>query len=221
MNVKLIGNYVQHLEVELFPGEQFHAQKGALIYLEQGIEKEVTLAGGRQAAGIMGQIGNLIGAKLSGESIFLIRYTNRSGAPRRLVLGGEHGLVPVKITGETLICHRGVYVASNNEVQVSAKVSVTGIIGGMGFFLQKITGTSTVFLDCQGQPITKELGYGETIEVDEDHIVAMQGIAEHQLQSAWSIGNIVGGEGLSMLKITGPGRVYLTPGKFRECPVPS
>ena len=53
-------------------------------------------------------------------------------------------------------------------------------MGGMGVFLQKISGTSTVFLDCKGQPIMKELGYGEMIEVDEDHIIAMQGIQEHQ-----------------------------------------
>ena len=74
-------------------------------------------------------------------------------------------------------------MASNNLVQVSAKISIAGIVGGMGGLLQKISGTSTVFLDCKGQPITKELCAGETIEVDEDHIIAMQGISEHQLSS--------------------------------------
>ena len=39
MNVKLIGNFIQHLEVELLSDEDFYAQKGALIYLEKGIEK--------------------------------------------------------------------------------------------------------------------------------------------------------------------------------------
>ena len=41
MNVKLVGNFIQHIEVELMSGEDFYAQKGTLIYLEQGIEKEV------------------------------------------------------------------------------------------------------------------------------------------------------------------------------------
>lgn len=75
-----------------------------------------------------------------------------------------------------------------------------------GYSFRKISGTSTVFLDCKGQPIMKELGYGEMIEVDEDHIIAMQGIQEHQLSSAWSLKNVFGGEGLSMLRISGPGR---------------
>ena len=176
MNVKLVGNFIQHIEVELMYGEEFYAQKGTLIYLEQGIEKDVVLNGGGN--GTLGTIGNLLGAKLTGESIFLVRYVNKYNKPRKVAFGGSFGLHPVKIQNETLICNRGVYVASNNLVQVSAKISIAGIVGGMGGLLQKISGTSTVFLDCKGQPITKELCAGETIEVDEDHIIAMQGISE-------------------------------------------
>lgn len=133
---------------------------------------------------------------------------------KKIVFGGSFGLHPIKIQNETLICNKGVYVASNNSVQISTQISIAGILGGMGVFLQKISGSSTIFLDCKGQPITKELGYGETIEVDENHIIALQGISEAQLSSAWSLKNILGGEGLSMLKITGPGRVYLSPGSL-------
>ena len=77
MNVKLIGNFIQHLEVELMPGEDFYAQRGALIYLEQGVEKE-TVANTGGASGALGAIGNMIGARLSGESILVVRYFNRS-----------------------------------------------------------------------------------------------------------------------------------------------
>lgn len=212
MNVKLVGNFIQHIEVELQRDEEFYAQKGALIYLEHGIDKDVVMNGGGN--GTLGTIGNLIGAKLTGESIFLVRYVNRCNMPRKIVFGGNYGLHPIKIQNEVLICNRGVYVASNNLVQVSAKISIAGIVGGMGGLLQKISGTSTVFLDCRGQPITKELCTGETIEVDEDHIIAMQGISEHQLSSAWSLKNVFGGEGLSMLRITGPGKVHLSPGSI-------
>ncbi|NPD82713.1 AIM24 family protein [Prevotella sp. PINT] len=212
MNVKLVGNFIQHLEVELLSGEDFYAQKGALIYLENGIEKEVMMNGG--GAGTLGALGNLIGAKLSGESIFLMRYSNRTQSPKKIVFGSSCGLHPIKIQNETLICNKGVYVASNNSVHVSTKISIAGILGGMGVFLQKISGNSTIFLDCKGQPITKELGYGETIEVDENHVIALQGISESQLSSAWSLKNVFGGEGLSMLKITGPGRVHLSPGSL-------
>ncbi len=134
--------------------------------------------------------------------------------PRKVVIGSRFGLLPVKINGETMICHRGVYVGSNNRVNVTTKLSIAGLTGGMGLLLQKIQGSSTVFLDTNGTPITINLQYGETIEVDEDHIIALLNIAENQMQSNWSLGNLLGGEGLSMMRVTGPGTVYLSPSKF-------
>lgn len=113
-----------------------------------------------------------------------------------------------------MICHRGAYVGSNNRVNVTTKLSIAGLTGGMGLLLQKIQGNSTVFLDTKGTPITINLQYGETIEVDEDHIIALLNIAENQMQSNWSLGNLLGGEGLSMMRVTGPGTVYLSPSKF-------
>ncbi|MDE6718039.1 MAG: AIM24 family protein, partial [Muribaculaceae bacterium] len=75
-------------------------------------------------------------------------------------------------------------------------------------------GYSTVFLDTKGTPITLCLGPGETVELDEDHIIALVNISEDRMQSNWSLGNLLGGEGLSMMRVTGPGTVYLSPGKF-------
>lgn len=45
MNCKLVGQFVQHLEVILEPGESFFAEKGGLIYLEAGIEKDLSFNG--------------------------------------------------------------------------------------------------------------------------------------------------------------------------------
>lgn len=206
MNCKLIGQFVQYLEVTLSPGEEFYAEKGSVIYLDAGVEKELSLSGSG--------IGRLIGAKLSGESLFILRLYNTTNMARRVAIGSHFGLLPVKLNGETLICHRGVYVGSNNKVNVSTKVSFSGLTGGMGLLLQKIQGYSTVFLDTKGQPITLNLRPGETIEVDEDHIIALHNISENQMHSNWSLGNLLGGEGLSMMRITGPGTVYLSPSKF-------
>ncbi|MDE7413467.1 MAG: AIM24 family protein [Muribaculaceae bacterium] len=206
MNCKLIGQFVQHLEVTLSPGEEFYAEKGSVIYLESGIEKELSFNGNG--------LGRILGAKLSGESLFILRLYNVSNQPRKLGLGSRFGLLPIKIQGETMICHRGVYVGSNNRVNVTTKISISGLVGGMGLLLQKIQGHSTVFLDTKGTPITFNLEPGQTIEVDEDHIIALVNIPESRIQSNWSLGNLLGGEGLSMMRVTGPGSVYLSPGKF-------
>ena len=206
MNCKLIGQFVQHLEVTLEPGEDFFAEKGSVIYLENGVQKELSSNGSGH--------GRIIGAKLSGESLFILRLYNSTNVPRKVAIGSRFGILPVKLNGETMICHRGVYVGSNNRVNVSTKLSIAGLTGGMGLLLQKIQGTSTVFLDTKGTPVTINLQYGETIEVDEDHIIALVNIHEGQMQSNWSLGNLLGGEGLSMMRVTGPGTVYLSPGKF-------
>lgn len=205
MNVKLVGQFIQYLEVTLMSGENFFAEKGSVIYLEAGIEKDRSLNGSG--------LGRLIGAKLSGEKFFILRLYNPTNIPRKVVIGSRFGLLPVKLNGESMICHRGAYVGSNNQVDITGKLSIAGLTGGMGFLLQKISGNSTVFLDTKGTPITINLQYGETIEVDEDHIIALHNIADHQMQSNWSLGNLLGGEGFSMMRITGPGTVYLSPSK--------
>ena len=83
-------------------------------------------------------------------------------------------------------------------------------MGGVGLF-QKIDGNTTVFLDSLGSRIEKILGNGETIEIDENHIVAFKGFSPSQIQAGWSVGNVLRGEGLSLMKVTGPGKVYLSP----------
>lgn len=211
MNCKLVGNFVQRLEVTLAPGEDFYAEKGSLIYFESGIEKEISFNGSG--------IGRIIGAKISGESLFILRLFNNSPTQKKLVIGSNSGLLPIKIQGETLICNKGVYVASNNRVNVTTKVSIKGLTGGMGLFLQKISGSSTVFLYTVDTPIQLQLNAGESIEVDENHIIALRNLHESQLSSNWSLGNLLGGEGLSMLKITGPGQVYLSPGRVAYKPI--
>lgn len=206
MNCKLVGQFVQHLEVTLSPGEDFFAERGSVIYLETGVEKELSFNGRG--------IGGILGAKLSGESLFILRLYNATNRDRKVVIGSRFGILPVKLNGDTMVCHRGVYVGSNNKVDVTTKLSFSGLTGGMGLLLQKIRGNSTVFLDTTGTPITINLQYGESVEVDEDHIIALLNITDSQMQSNWSLSNILGGEGFSMMRITGPGTVYLSPGKF-------
>ena len=206
MNCKLIGQFVQHIEVTLDPGESFYTEKGSIIYFEYGIEKELSFNG----RGLR----SIIGAKFSGESLFILRVFNVSNSPRKIAIGSKFGILPIKLMGETLICHKGSYVWASNRVDVTTKFSISGLTSGMGLTLQKIHGNATVFLDTKGSPITIPLPPGKTIEVDENHIIALQGISEAQMQSNWSLGNILGGEGLSMMRIIGPGTVYLTPGPY-------
>lgn len=202
MNCKIVGEFVQHLMITLNPQESFYAEKGALIYLENGIDREMIL----NSRGLVG----LIGAKLSGENFFIVRFTNTSNQPKQMAIGSTFGIHHIKINGESLICHRGVYIASSNQVDISTKLSITGLIGGAGLLFQTISGNATVFLDSMGPTITIDLKPNEIIEADEEHLIALQAMTTEQVKANWSLKNIFTGEDLSVLKITGPGRVYLT-----------
>lgn len=205
MNCKLIGSYVKHLEIDLSPGEEFYGERGSMIYLEEGIEMSSELVGNT--------LGRILGAKLAGESLMLLRFYNTTNRICRLVLGSRTGLLHMKLEGRELICRRGAYVASSKKVNVSTQLSIAGLLGGMGALLQRISGHATIFLETDGDPVIVDLQPGQTIRIDENHFLALEGIPENRISAKWSLRNYLGGEGISMLTVTGPGRVYLNPGR--------
>lgn len=211
MNCKIIGYEYKTLEVQLSPGESFYAERGSIVYVEEGLQREVEFNGSNSKGSIGNIIGGVLKSALSGESILIIRFTNPTTFTKKMVLSGSCcALLPIKIEGENLICRRGHYVASTNKVNLNLNINLQGILGGVGFF-QKIDGKATVFLDSLGSPLERTLNNGETIEVDENHIIALQGFQTSQIQAGWSVGNVLRGEGLSLMNITGPGKIYLSP----------
>lgn len=210
MNCKIVGYEFKTLEVILSPSESFYAERGSIVYVEDGLQRDVEFNGG-SSGGIGDIIGGVLKSKLSGESLLIIRFFNPTSQPKKMVLSGsECSLLPIKLQGENIICRRGHYVASTNKVHLTLNLNLQGVLGGIGFF-QKVDGNATVFLDSLGSPLEKELSNGETIEVDENHIIALQGFDNSRIQAGWSIGNVLRGEGLSLMKFIGPGKVYISP----------
>lgn len=203
MNAKLKGNFVKHLEVELFPGEEFYAEKGALIYIEEGIDMNSEFTGN--------SLGQILGSKLSGESLMIVHYRNNTPQPRRIVIGTRGGMMHFKLNNTEIICNRGAYVASSSKVDLSTKLSLSGFIGGIGGMLQRVRGNATVFLATHGDPIVVDLSPGQAIQIDEQHFLALEGIPENRITPQFSARNLFGGEGLRMLTVRGPGKVYLNP----------
>lgn len=207
MNCKLIGNVYQALEVTLESNESFYSERSSMIYMDSGIEQEVTSS----SNGIMGALSSV----LSGESLFLVKYTNRDRMPRKLVMSGRSGsLKYLKITaGQNLILKRGDYVASNNKVNIDISLSINKFLSGIGLSFQRITGESTVFFDSIDTLIERDLQPGEEITVDENHVKALLGINDNQIsiqRNTNIMRNLVSGEGFLMTRIVGPGKVFLS-----------
>ena len=92
-----------------------------------------------------------------------------------------------------------------------------GLFGGEGFILQDISGTGMVFLEIDGNKVEKNLAPGEVIKVDTGNVVAFERTVTYEIETVKGIKNIVmGGEGLFLTKLTGPGRVILQTQNFNE-----
>jgi uncharacterized protein (AIM24 family) len=203
MNVKLIGYDLKCLEIVLNPGEQFFAERGSLIYLEKGIEREMRV--------LQNGVWGMLKRGMSGESIVLVVYKNISRDPKKMVVAGKGGMVTINLAEMEggILCKKGYYVASSQQVDVDFKFSLGSLFSGLGLVLQKITGGGTVFLDSIGSPTRIDLQYGQTIQVDEGSLICTSLSLEGRIQSSMSASNLFSGEGFSLVEITGPGIVYI------------
>ncbi|MDR1666674.1 MAG: AIM24 family protein [Bacteroidales bacterium] len=203
MNCKIIGYDFKSLEVQLQPSERFFCERGALIYHEGDIEKKLKVID----KGITG----ILKRTLSGESMFLVELLNTSSSVRKLMVAGKMGLLPIdmKLFPNGIICRKGFYVASTQEADIDFSLNMSSFVSGTGLVMQKISGGGTVFLDSVGSAICLDVGYGDTIFVDEKSFLCMDGNAQHQLSSSFSGKGFLGGEGLSMFQIKGIAKVYV------------
>ena len=205
MEISNKGYEANLLEVTLSPGEQFFAQRGALVYVEKGIHTE-TMWNGKG-------IWKTISTAFSGESLLIVRYTNQGTQPHKLCVAGSRlGLYPLFIReGQEVILRRSGYVASVERIELTLDASLKKLFSGMGLLFQKVRGNGMVFIDTVGQPIAKTLSPGETIQLDEDHLIALEGISDDRIVPSVRVRNLLQGEGFSRMRVTGPGTVVMSP----------
>ena len=208
MNCKVIGYDLKSLEVELQPSERFFCEKGAVIYHEGGIEKNVKL--------LNKGITDVLKRKLSGESLFLVELTNKLYKPQKLMIAGKMGLLPLDLKQfpNGIICRKGYYVASTKELEIDFSLNLSSLISGTGLIMQKISGNGTVFLDSFGSPILLEVAYNDSVYVDEKSFICADANAGNRIESSFSGKGLLGGEGLTMFRFQGPAQVYVNSVNF-------
>ena len=204
MNCKIVGYDYKSLEVLLESGETFYCEKGAIVYHEDGIEKNVKVVD----KGLAG----LLKRKLSGEIIFLVELYNRANIPKKMLISGKMGMLPVDLSqfGGEIICRAGYYIASSKNVDVDFSINISSLISNATLLLQKISGDGTVFLDSFGTSVCIDVKAGTSVYVDEKHFLCINAGAIGQLSSTFSGKGFLAGEGLSMYLISGPAKVYVT-----------
>ena len=69
MNCKIVGYEFKTLEVSLSPGESFYAERGSIVYVEEGLQRDVEFNNSNSNNGIGSVLGGVLKSALSGESI--------------------------------------------------------------------------------------------------------------------------------------------------------
>lgn len=206
MKYEIIGDNLQMVKIELATNEGLYAEAGAMVNMSGNMQMESQLKGG-----ILSGIKRV----LTGESLFLTRFFP-SDHPGFVSFAGN---VPGKIfsvplsSGKEFIAQRDSFLCCEEGVELDIaliKKIRSGLFGGEGFVLQKMTGFGTVFLHCCGDIIELALNDGEMIKVQTGLVVGFESTVSYDIALAGGITSIIfGGEGLFVTTLSGPGRVVL------------
>lgn len=90
------------------------------------------------------------------------------------------------------------------------KKFTSGLFGGEGFILQRFSGNGMLFLEADGSLVEYELKDRESMLVDQGHLFLFESSVKYEITTMKGMKNILfGGEGLFLVKLTGPGKIIL------------
>ena len=219
VDYKIVGDDMQFVEVELDPGEATVAEAGGMMYMEDGIEMETIFGDGSppQQGGLLGALVGAGKRLLTGESLFMTVFQNRSTQKKKVAFGAPYPgkIIAINLSelGGELIAQKDSFLAAAKGVSIGIafqrKLGV-GLFGGEGFIMQRLQGDGLAFVHAGGMLHERMLDAGELIRVDTGCIVAFQPSVNYEIQYVGKIKSaLFGGEGLFFATLGGPGRVWL------------
>jgi len=206
MEYKIEGTVLQLLEVQLLQGESVYTETGGMSWMSDGIGMKTNTRGGLMSG---------LGRALAGESLFMTTYTCE--APNaRIVFTPE---APGKVldmrleAGQSLICQKDAFMCAQEgvtlEMQFRKKLG-TGLFGGEGFILQKVTGPGMVFFEIPGEVKAYNLAPNSILKIDPGHIALFEPTVSYDITTVKGVTNMLfSGEGLFLAQLKGPGKVWL------------
>ena len=206
MNYTIEGAPMPVVICNLEGGETMLTEKGAISWMSPNMKMETTTGGG---------IGKMFGRAFSGESMFINRYTAQGGTGLIAFASSFPGSIKAFEIGpgQEYIFQKKAFLAGEPGVNISVhfhKKVASGLFGGEGFILQKVSGNGIVFAEFDGHVVEYELQPGQQIVIDSGYLAAMSVTCQMDIQTVPGLKNIVfGGEGLFNTVITGPGHVWL------------
>ena len=214
MQYKILGDTMPAVEITFDRrGESIYTQSGGMAWMTEGIHMDTNMRGG---------LGKSIGRMFAGESMFMATYkAEKEGAVIAFASTVAGEILPIRIEEmRGLICQKGAFLCAEESVDLSVTFSKkfsAGLFGGEGFILQEISGSGMVFIEIDGDKVIKELAPGEVLKVDTGNVVAFEKTVSYEIETVRGIKNIfLGGEGLFLTRLVGPGKVILQTQNFNE-----
>ena len=206
MRYEIQGETLPVVICHLEGGEKMITEGGGMSWMSPNMKMETTTNGG---------IGKAFGRMFSGEKMFQNIYTAQGGSGMIAFASSFPGSIKAFeiAPGQEMIFQKSAFLAGEAGVQLSVffnKKFSSGLFGGEGFIMQKISGLGIVFAEFDGHVVEYELQPGQQIVVDTGHLAAMTASCQIEIKSVPGVKNMLfGGEGLFNTVISGPGKVWL------------
>lgn len=205
MKYTIQGENLPVVICELDANERMITERGAMAWMSPNMRME-TVGGG---------FGKAMGRMFSGDSFFQNVYTAQGGNGMIAFASSFPGkIIPFQVgPGQEYILQKRASLASEAGVELSIhfrKKVASGLFGGEGFILQRVSGRGIVFAEFDGSIVEYELAPGQQIIVDTGNLAAMSSTCQMDIQTVPGVKNaLFGGEGLFNTVVTGPGHVWL------------
>lgn len=206
MQYRIIGEPMSAVICDVAPNETLITEGGAMSWMSPNMKMETTSNGG---------IGKAFGRMLAGESMFMNRYT-ATGGNGQITFGSKF---PGSIRafevgpGKDIVVQKSGFLAAESTVNLSVffqKKLGSGLFGGEGFIMQRISGSGIVFVEIDGSACEYDLADGQSIVLDTGHLAVMDATCKIDIQTVPGLKNkFFGGEGFFNTVVTGPGKVIL------------
>jgi uncharacterized protein (TIGR00266 family) len=206
LNYHIRGTIQQTLAVDLGAGQTVYSDTGAMSWMTASVGMNTHAGGG---------ITSMFKRAVSGASMFIIDFT-AEGTPGQVAFTTDFPgkILPIDLDpGQTVLMHKHAFICA--EKSVSLDIAITrkigsGLFGGTGFILQRLTGPGMVFAELDGDAIEYHLKPGQLIKVEPGYIAMFESSVTFDTEMIRGVANIlVGGEGLFLATLKGPGRAWL------------
>lgn len=206
MKYEVIGEPMPVVVCDLCAGESMITERGSMVWMSPNMNMATNAGGG---------LGKAFGRMFAGESIFQNVYTAQGGPGMIAFASSFPGSIrAVEIApSRPVVVQKTGFLASESGVELSIffqKKMSSGLFGGEGFIMQKLSGSGIAFLEIDGSAVEYELAPGQSLVVDTGNLAMMDATCSIEIQAVKGMKNMLfGGEGLFNTVVTGPGKVIL------------